>query len=447
MNPANEAKYGIVTHINPFTATYGLVHSPADSMKSFDIPEHYRSSIITPLKEFRRKRDKLKRDFTPTVLDFGPIRFYLARHFGFCYGVENAVEIAYKAIAENPTKRIFLLSEMIHNPDVNADLQDRGVRFIMDTAGRQLTPWSELTPDDVVIIPAFGTTLEVQQQLSSLGLAGAVAKYDTTCPFVEKVWNKAAQIGQKNYTVVVHGKPSHEETRATFSHSKEAAPTVVVRDMAQAQRLAGYITGELPTEQFYTEFAGQFSDDFEPVRDLQRIGVVNQTTMLASDTQGIADYLKQVMAQKYALSPERMETHFANTRDTLCYATNDNQDATYALLDYPADFAVVAGGYNSSNTSHLVELCAEKLPTYFIESEQKILSETLIRHFDTHTKQEVVTKDFLPGPEGSAAQPVTVLLTCGASCPDAVVEGILLRLVSFFPNARPVDEVMLAYQA
>jgi 4-hydroxy-3-methylbut-2-en-1-yl diphosphate reductase len=411
-------------------------------MKSFDIPEYYRSSIITPLKEFRRKRDKLKRDFAPTILDFGPIQFYLARHFGFCYGVENAVEIAYKAIAENPDKRIFLLSEMIHNPDVNADLQDRGVRFIMDTAGRQVTHWSELTPDDVVIIPAFGTTLETQQQLSSIGLD--VAKYDTTCPFVEKVWNKASQIGQKNYTVVVHGKPSHEETRATFSHSKEAAPTVVVKDMAQAQRLAGYITGELPTEHFYTEFAGQFSDGFEPDRDLQRIGVVNQTTMLASDTQGIADYLKQVMAQKHNLLPDQVEAHFANTRDTLCYATNDNQDATYALLDYPADFAIVAGGYNSSNTSHIVELCAQKLPTYFIESERKILSETLIRHFDTHTKQEVVTENFISRPDGP--RPTTILLTCGASCPDAVVEGILLRLVSFFPDARPVDEVMATYQ-
>ncbi|RYC67749.1 4-hydroxy-3-methylbut-2-enyl diphosphate reductase [Spirosoma sordidisoli] len=408
-------------------------------MKSFDIPEYYRSSIITPLKEFRRRRDKLKRDFTPTVLDFGPVRFLVARHFGFCYGVENAVEIAYKAIAENPGKRIFLLSEMIHNPDVNADLQSRGVRFLMDTKGNQLVNWAELTPDDVVIIPAFGTTLEIQQQLAAIGLD--VAKYDTTCPFVEKVWNKAGQIGQKNYTVVVHGKPTHEETRATFSHSKEAAPTVVVKDMAQAQRLARYITGEASATEFFSEFAGQYSDGFDPGRDLRRIGVVNQTTMLASDTQGIADYLKQVMIRQYALQPDQIDAHFANTRDTLCYATNDNQDATYALLTYEADFAIVAGGYNSSNTSHIVELCAEKLPTYFIESEQKILSETLIRHFDNHTKQEIVTENFLTA-STQPDRPVTVLLTCGASCPDAVVEGILLRLVGFFPDARPVGEVM-----
>ena len=406
-------------------------------MKSFDIPEYYHSSLITPLKEFRRKRDKLKRDFTPTQLDFGPIKFLIARHFGFCYGVENAVEIAYKAIAENPGKRIFLLSEMIHNPDVNTDLQNRGVRFIMDTKGQQLISWDELTPNDVVIIPAFGTTLETQNQLATLGLD--VAKYDTTCPFVEKVWNKAGQIGQKNYTVVVHGKPSHEETRATFSHSKEAAPTVVVKDMAQTQRLAKYITGELSANEFYTEFAGQYSLGFDPSRHLERIGVVNQTTMLASDTQGIADYLKQVMIQKHGLTDESVDTHFANTRDTLCYATNDNQDATYALLTYSADFAIVAGGYNSSNTSHIVELCEEKLPTYFIESEQKILSDKLIRHFNGHRKQEIVTQGYLP-----VKQPITVLLTCGASCPDAVVEGILLKLVGFFPDARPVDDVLAA---
>ena len=407
-------------------------------MKSFDIPAYYRSRIITPLKEFRRKADKLKRDYSPTLLDFGPVRFLIARHFGFCYGVENAVEIAYKAIAENPDKRIFLLSEMIHNPDVNADLLGRGVQFVLDTSGNQLIDWRELTPDDVVIIPAFGTTVETYKKLTDIGLN--VEKYDTTCPFVEKVWNKATQIGKLNYTVVVHGKPTHEETRATFSHSKETTPTVVVKNMAQAERLAGYITNELPREEFFTEFANQYSDGFDPDRDLARIGVVNQTTMLASDTQGIADYLKQVMIRHYGLTEATIDTHFASTRDTLCYATNDNQDATYALLEAPADLAVVAGGYNSSNTSHLVELCAQKLPTYFIESEQKILSERLIRHFDLHAKEEVVTDGFLP-----AQRPLTVMLTCGASCPDAVVEGILLKLVSYFPDAKSVDAVIAEF--
>ena len=415
-------------------------------MKAFDIPAYYRSTIISPLKEYRRKRDKLKRDFTPTVLDFGSIKFLIARHFGFCYGVENAIEIAYKAIAENPDKRIFLLSEMIHNPDVNADLLSRGVRFLHDTSGRRLIPFSELTPADVIIIPAFGTTLEIQRELAEIGLdqaAGAVATYNTTCPFVEKVWNKASQIGQKAYTIIVHGKPSHEETRATFSHSKQAGPTVVVRDMEQARRLARYITGEGSADEFYDEFAGQYSDGFDPVRDLQRIGVVNQTTMLASDTQGIADFLKHVMIRHYNLVDGTLsvEDHFANTRDTLCYATNDNQDATYALLNYPADLAIVAGGYNSSNTQHIVELCAEKLPTYFIESADKILSDNLIRHYDLHAKEEVVTEVYLP-----TNRPATILLTCGASCPDAVVENILTKIVSYFPDAKGIEEVMEGFR-
>ncbi|MFN4145065.1 MAG: 4-hydroxy-3-methylbut-2-enyl diphosphate reductase [Runella sp.] len=409
-------------------------------MKTFHIPEFYRSRVITPIKEFRRRNDKLKRDFSPTVLDFGTVKFLVARHFGFCYGVENAIEIAYKAIEENPGKRIFLLSEMIHNPDVNQDLLERGVKFLMETSGRQLIPWESLRADDIVIVPAFGTTVEIQNRLQLLGIDAY--KYDTTCPFVEKVWNRAAQIGQKSYTIVVHGKPLHEETRATFSHSKENAPTVIVKDMKQAQRLARYITGEADKEEFFEEFRGQYSIGFDPVHDLKRIGVVNQTTMLASDTQAIADYLKNVMIAHYKLAPSEVENHFANTRDTLCYATNDNQDATYALLTHEADFAIVAGGYNSSNTSHLVELCEQKLPTYFIESANKILDRNLIRHYNLHRKTEQITENFIPD-----KSPVTIMLSCGASCPDAIIEGVLVRLLSFFADARPIEQVMEAFQA
>ncbi|MET3125420.1 4-hydroxy-3-methylbut-2-enyl diphosphate reductase [Arcicella rosea] len=414
------------------TPSEGDARRKMKKMKSFQIPDLYKSTIIGGIKEKRRLEDKLKKDFTPTVLDYGVVRFLISRHFGFCYGVENAVEIAYRTIEENPDKRIFLLSEMIHNPDVNADLLSRGVSFIMDTSGKQLIPWEELTSDDVVIVPAFGTTVEIQQRLSDIGINAY--QYDTTCPFVEKVWNRATAIGQKDYTIVVHGKPAHEETRATFSHAKENAPTVVVKDMKQTIELAKYITGEKPTEQFYEEFKGQYSEGFDVKKDLQRIGVVNQTTMLASDTQGIADYLKQIMIQQYSIEGSDVTAYFADTRDTLCYATNDNQSATYGLLKEEADLVVVAGGYNSSNTSHLVELCEQKLPTYFISSADKILTENLISHFDLHSKTEKHTSDFLP-----KKQPVTIMLTCGASCPDAVVESILLKLHSFFPDAQPIQ--------
>jgi 4-hydroxy-3-methylbut-2-enyl diphosphate reductase len=302
----------------------------------------------------------------------------------------------------------------------------------MDTAGNQLIAWETLTPNDVVIVPAFGTTVEIQNRLAEIGINAY--QYDTTCPFVEKVWNRATAIGQKNYTIVVHGKPTHEETRATFSHSKENAPTVVVKNMAQTIELAKYITGEKPSEQFYTEFEGQFSEGFDVNKDLQRIGVVNQTTMLASDTQGIADYLKQVIIKKYSIEGSDVTAYFADTRDTLCYATNDNQAATYGLLKEDADLAIVAGGYNSSNTQHLVELCEHKLPTYYISSADKILTDNLISHWDLHHKVEKITKDFIPN-----KKQVTIMLTCGASCPDAVVESILLKLHSFFYEALPIE--------
>lgn len=416
--------------------SFGYQLLASRNMKSFVIPEIYKSNIIGKIKEARRSKDKLKKDFTPTVLDFGSVKFLIARHFGFCYGVENAVEIAYKTIKENPDKRIFFLSEMIHNPDVNADLLSQGVQFLMDTKGNQLIDWQELKPEDAVVVPAFGTTIEIQQQLSSLGIDPY--KYDTTCPFVEKVWNRAGQIGERGYSIVVHGKPKHEETRATFSHSKQNAPTVVVNDIKEAERLAKYITRELPKEQFYIDFDGQYSEGFDPERDLERIGVVNQTTMLASDTQGIADYLKKVITEHHNAQPAEVERYFANTRDTLCYATNDNQEATYALLQNEADLAVVVGGYNSSNTTHLVELCEEKLPTFFIQSHESILDKNLIKRYDLHKKQEIMS-DFL-----SEKEKTTIMLTCGASCPDAVMEAVLLKILSFFNTTKEIDELLLA---
>src|SRR3989337_4424037 len=190
-------------------------------MKSFDVPIIYRSPLITAIKKKRKEMDKMKKDYTPTLLEFGPLHIYLARHFGFCYGVENAIDISFRTIDENPGKRIFLLSEMIHNPQVNADLRERGVQFLQDTKGNQIIPFTDLDPGDIVIVPAFGTTLEIEKELNSVGIA--TEKYNTTCPFVEKVWNRSDQIAGKGYTIVIHGKPRHEETRATFSHASSNA--------------------------------------------------------------------------------------------------------------------------------------------------------------------------------------------------------------------------------
>ena len=403
-------------------------------MKQFTIPFTYRSPLIAAIKEKRKQDDKMKKDFTPTLLDFGSVQIYLARHFGFCYGVENAIEIAFKTIDENPGKRIFLLSEMIHNPKVNADLTDRGILFLQEPNGKQLIAFEELSKDDIVIIPAFGTTLDIEKKLIVIGIS--IGKYNTTCPFVEKVWNRSEQIAKKDYSVVVHGKPTHEETRATFSHAAANTSTVVVNDMADAVRLSKYITGEKPANDFYTEFKGRYSENFNVEKDLQRIGVVNQTTMLASDTQAIADFLKSVMVSKYALTEANTEDRFAETRDTLCYATNDNQSAVYGLLQQPADFAIVVGGYNSSNTSHLVELCEEKLPTYFINDSDKIISNTAIKHFDFHHKEELVSNNYMPEKD-----PVKILITSGASCPDALVEEVIRKIVTFFDSKLSIKKI------
>ena len=408
-------------------------------MKQFEVPIIYRSPLITAIKKKRKETDKMKKDFSPTLLDLGSLQFYLARHFGFCYGVENAIEIAFRTVDEcrnsGTGKRIFLLSEMIHNPQVNADLQAHGVKFLQDTDGSTLIPFSELRPDDVVLIPAFGTTLEIEDKLHQLGIQ--IEEYNTTCPFVEKVWNRSEAIAKDEYTIIIHGKPKHEETRATFSHASVHSPSVIVKDMLQTKELAKYITGEKPPLSFYDEFRGQYSRDFKIEKDLQRIGVVNQTTMLASDTQAIADFLKQTMIEKYQLSPEKIDEHFADTRDTLCYATNDNQNAVIAMLDTKADLAIVVGGYNSSNTSHLVELCEEKLPTYFINNEEKILSSKEILHYNFHKKTEILSNSYL-----LHKNPVKILLTSGASCPDALVEGVIRKLAGFYQAEISIERLI-----
>jgi len=408
-------------------------------MKQFNVPNIYRSPLIAAIKNKRKVADKMKKDFTPTLLNFGNLHIYLARHFGFCYGVENAIDIAFKTIEENQGKRIFLLSEMIHNPQVNNDLINRGVQFLQDTNGKQLVSFDQLTKEDVVIIPAFGTTLAIEEKLNSIGIT--TAKYNTTCPFVEKVWNRSEQIAKKNYTIVIHGKPTHEETRATFSHAAYNTATVVVNDMDDAIELGKYISGEKDPSLFAEAFSNRYSPGFNASTDLQRIGVVNQTTMLASDTQAISDYLKSVISNTYKLDSSNIEERFADTRDTLCYATNDNQSAVYGLLETEAHLAIVVGGYNSSNTSHLVELCEEKLPTYYINAADKIISANEIEHYNFHTKQTTNTKSFLP-----TERPLKILITSGASCPDAIVENVIAKIGALAGTTTSIQSILAEFE-
>lgn len=401
--------------------------------RRFDTPELYRGAIISRVKAARQAEDPRKRDLSPAVLDFGPVRFVLARHFGFCYGVENAVEIAYRILQENNGRRVFFLSEMIHNPKVNGDLVERGVRFVFTPGGEQLVPWEELHPGDIVVVPAFGTTLEMQEKLSERGIDAY--SFNTTCPFVEKVWKRSGNLGDDGFTVVVHGKAAHEETRATFSHSRRAAPTVIVRNIEEARLLGDIIRNVAPAETFEVHFRSKSSPGFDPAVHLARIGVVNQTTMLATETHEIAQELRRALVDRYG--PDAITHHFADTSDTLCYATNENQNATYALIDHGADLALVVGGYNSSNTSHIVELCADAMPTYFVDGVGEIVSSGCIRHFDLGRREVVTSEGWLP-----QRRPVDIVLTCGASCPDAILDEVLLRVVSFFPDARDVGAVL-----
>lgn len=402
-------------------------------MKTFNVPEFYRSPIISKIKQYRKVQDPRKKDNSPTLLDFGPVQYLIARHFGFCYGVENAIEISFKALEENPGKRIFLLSQMIHNPDVNNDLTSRGVQFLQDTNGKQLIPFDTLTPDDVVIIPAFGAPLNIIDILESKNIK--TESYNTTCPFVERVWKKSESIGKDDYTIIIHGKHNHEETRSTFSRSDKHSRAIIVRDIKEAQLLGDYILGKKNKEDFIIDFKDKYSESLNLEKDLERVGVINQTTMLASETQEIADYFKSIMIEKYG--QENITKHFADTRDTLCYATNENQDATYGLLNTDADLAIVVGGYNSSNTSHLVELCERKFKTYFISSEKEIVDRNTINYFDYHNKKHLTSGNFLPNKTS-----LKIILTSGASCPDSVIEGVIHKINSFFPTSKTTEEAL-----
>ncbi len=448
--------------------------------KDFLIPDLYKSEIIKTVKNARQILDPRKKDRKPAVLDLGPVRFLIPRHFGFCYGVENAIDIAYRTVEKHPGKNIYLLSEMIHNPTVNKDLEARGVRFLFETDGTERISIESLSPDDIVIVPAFGTTLEIQQKLERQGINPY--QYDTTCPFVIKVWKRGKHLGSKGYSLVIHGKYQHEETRATFSHSSQEAPCVVVLNPEEAHIMADIILEKRPLADFQKYFGMKCTDGFDPVEDTKRIGVINQTTMLATETREVMQILREAVEKKYgaaagttgsapggttssdtrtdpktgsdptprptpAPGPMKgdepgVEMHFADTTDTLCYATNENQSATYGLMEEWADMALVVGGYNSSNTIHLVELLEERFPTYHIRDASEITSRSEIHHFNQWNKQVERTRNWMP----KAAEPVTIAITSGASCPDALVDEVLLKVASYFEGCRPVDEALQPFR-
>ncbi|MDQ8202770.1 4-hydroxy-3-methylbut-2-enyl diphosphate reductase [Pelagicoccus sp. SDUM812003] len=404
----------------------------------------YHSALCDAIKAVKRAKERSAT--SPARLDFGATEFLLPSHFGFCLGVQNAIERAYETLAANPDKRVFMLSELIHNPFVNEDLKARGLRYLQSDKGvplldeRSGSPyWDSLGEDDIVIIPAFGARDEDKLRLIERGLP--IRQYDATCMLVEKVWKAARRYGQQGYTIIIHGKAEHEETKATFSNSAKHAPSLVIRDMKEAAALGDVIYADDPEEKrrLFEPFREKATAGFDPQTDLQRLALVNQTTLLRNETLKIIAFLEQVLCKKYGEAHVTEHLAMSSKGDTLCYATQVNQDALARALDEEIDAAIVVGGKNSSNTYQLFRLCQDRFGdrAFYIQSESNILSKEEIEHFifpydPNDPKQGIMeTRRFLPDQES-----VRILVTGGASCPDGILQQIICRINGFFPQER-----------
>ncbi len=425
----------------------------------------YQSNLCSAIKALARQHERSAED--PVTLNFGAVEYLVPSHFGFCLGVKNAIERAYETLAANPGKRVFMLSELIHNPFVNEDLLRRGLRYLQSDKGVPFTVsgqpggpasaeplvWDTLTPDDIVIIPAFGATDEDKARLVRKGIA--VLAHDATCMLVEKVWKAARSYGRDGYTVIIHGKVEHEETKATFSNTRRYAPAVIVRHLDEVRALGEIIRSSAPAAarqaQFEQAFLGKFTPGFDVTRNLERVAVVNQTTLLMNETLGIIEHLRETYRAHYG--PDGGDrVGGGGRRDTLCYATQVNQDALARALASPLDAAFIIGGKNSSNTYQLYRLCAEKLGdrAFFIQSEANILSRAEVEHyvFPSHGSRhagriqvhQLWPADFAPR---------RVLITGGASCPDGLIQQVITRINSLWPadQLRSVETVLAELEA
>jgi 4-hydroxy-3-methylbut-2-enyl diphosphate reductase len=376
---------------------------------------HYRSELVERIRA------------SGNILSSGDLTIKLAKEFGFCYGVERAIDLAYAARRAYPDRRIFLLGEIIHNPEVNDQIRRMGIVTIAGNPGDEEI--NQLRPEDIVIIPAFGTEVATRRKLEEKGCLFV----DTTCGDVMSVWKRVRQYSKDSVTSIIHGKAWHEETKATSSQARASGSGhyLVVFTLAETDYVCDYILNGGNKEEFLEKFKGAYSEGFDPDVDLQAIGVANQTTMLRGETEDVQRRLKAAMSRKYGES--ELAKHF-RFFDTICGATQDRQDALEKLLRDPLDLLLVIGGYNSSNTSHLAEMGEAKLPTFFIKNAAKMVSDTLIVHYDQHRHEEIETRDWLP------AGKVTVGITAGASCPNNLIEDAIRRL--FELRGISVQEVL-----
>ena len=425
----------------------------------------YQSELCRAIKAARRTKEKTSG--APAVLDFGAVSYVIPSHFGFCLGVQNAIERAYETVASNPTKRVFMLSELIHNPFVNEDLLARGLRYLQTDKGLPIcvdgsvgsdsddpnTLWNQLTADDIVIIPAFGATNEDKVRLLRRGLS--IRENDATCMLVEKVWKAARRYAKEGFTVVIHGKSEHEETKATFSNSSAHGPALMIRNMEHARLLTEVIQakGAEKKRLFEDSFKGLYSKGFDPEKDLQKLAMVNQTTLLRNETLSIIEFLREFIVQCYGEAQVAEHLWSKGKGDTLCYATQVNQDALQKAVEQPIDVALVVGGKNSSNTFQLYRVCEQQFGenAHYIQSESNILSAEEIQHyiFPYHLTQTPKISEVVRPFLSETSAPKRILLTGGASCPDGVIQQVIHKINSFFPaeSIQSIESILEAFDA
>lgn len=370
------------------------------------LAESYHSQLVQDIKA---------RDYR---FQSGRLTVHLAREFGFCYGVDRAVDYAYQARKRFPTQQVFLTGEIIHNPHVNDQLRAQGIRFLSDPNEN----WDQLDPADVVILPAFGVTIGELQRLDRLGCT----LVDTTCGSVLNVWKNVKRYAHDQFTSVIHGKHWHEETRATASQAVATGGGhyLVVLDKVEAALACGYITGSTSRVEFETRFKNAVSEGFDPDVHLQRVGCANQTTMLSTESMEVGEMFRSAIRERYG--DAEVASRF-RAFDTICSATQDRQDALIKLLaEQQLDLVVVIGGYNSSNTCNLARICAATVPTFHVAEPDGLVSALEIKHRSVATKSETISRNWLP-----ESGPIAVGLTSGASTPDNLVEQVVRRLEAF----------------
>jgi 4-hydroxy-3-methylbut-2-enyl diphosphate reductase len=365
---------------------------------------HYRSDLVDRLRISGEVTSKGAR-----------MTIKLAKEFGFCYGVERCIDLAYAALKVFPDKPIYILGEIIHNPEVNDQIRDMGIRFL--SGPNKVADIDDLGEDDIVIIPAFGTEVATLEKLKAKGCQFV----DTTCGDVMSVWKRVRNYAKDEVTSIIHGKAYHEETKATSSQAtSKNGHYLVVLTLEETDYVCDYIEHGGDKDEFLAKFEGCHSDGFDPNQHLKAVGVANQTTMMRGETEEVQRRIKAAIERRFGA--EKVDEHF-RFFDTICGATQDRQDALGLLLQTPMDLLLVIGGYNSSNTSHLAEMGESVLPTYFIKNAGEIIDATRIRHWNRSADEVDEARDWLP--EGT----LTIGVTAGASCPNNLIEEVICRLL------------------